>query len=67
MNDDASRRAFAFGLTAAAATSLIGSAWAAEGTYAEDDIVRAAENFFGAGAEGLGAVVRHVLDRKSVV
>ena len=60
MHDDASRRAFAFGLTAAAATSLIGSAWAAEGTYAEDDIVRAAENFFGAGAEGLGAVVRHV-------
>ena len=62
MADD-TRRAFAFGLTAAAAASLASSAWAVQGAYEEDDIVQAAERFFGAGAQGLGAVVRHVFEQ----
>ena len=64
MADDLSRRAFstALGVTAGvAATGLASSAWATpRGTYEEDDIVQAAERFFGAGAEGIAAVVRHV-------
>ena len=45
MTEHSSRRGFAIGLTAAAAASLVNSAWAASGAYEEDDIVQAAENF----------------------
>jgi len=61
-DDSISRRTLALGLGIAAASSLIAApAWAADDdTYSEDDIVHAAERFFGAGAEGLATVVRHV-------
>ncbi|MES1156247.1 MAG: DUF1134 domain-containing protein [Alphaproteobacteria bacterium] len=61
-DDTISRRVLALGLGLAAASSLIAApAWAADGdTYSEDDIVHAAERFFGAGAEGLATVIRHV-------
>jgi hypothetical protein len=55
-----SRRALALGFAGAALTS---NAWAAgEDTYSEPEVVDAAENFFGAGAEGVAAVVRHVFE-----
>lgn len=58
------RRAIAMGIGAAAASTLIARpAWANEDdTYSEPEIVQAAVNFFGAGAEGLAAVVRHVFE-----
>ena len=66
MADDFSplRRRFAAGLGATAASSLIASpAWGANNdTYSEPEVVTAAENFFGAGAEGVAAVVRHVFE-----
>ncbi|HVY87012.1 MAG TPA: DUF1134 domain-containing protein [Caulobacterales bacterium] len=65
--DDAnlSRRTLALGLGAAAASSLLAApAWAAgDDTYSEPEILHAAERFFGAGAEGLAAVVRHVFEQ----
>ena len=44
-----------------AATGLASSAEASpNGTYEEDDIVTAADRFFGAGASGLSTVVHHI-------
>lgn len=55
-----SRRALALGLAGA---SFATGAWAAgQDTYSEPEVVQAAENFFGAGAEGVAAVVRHVFE-----
>jgi len=59
MNDDISRRALALGLGASAllpATALAQN----DDTYSEPEIVEAAGRFFGAGAEGVAAVVSHV-------
>jgi hypothetical protein len=69
------RRALALGLGAAAATSLISAcATAAEpgseaaqieaDTYTEPEVISAAERVFGAGAEGVAAVVRHVFQEQ---
>lgn len=59
MADNPTRRTLALG---AGATLLAPSlAWAQNNnTYSEPEIVTAAERFFGAGAEGVAAVVRHV-------
>ena len=59
MSDEISRRAVALGLGASA---LLPAAAAAQSndTYSEPEIVEAAERFFGAGAEGVAAVVSHV-------
>jgi hypothetical protein len=53
-----SRRAAALGLGAGILTPS--AAFAQSNTYSEPEIVTAAERFFGAGAEGVAAVVRHV-------
>jgi hypothetical protein len=59
MADDLTRRGVALGLGASAL--LPASAFAQNGeTYSEPEIVDAAERFFGAGAEGVAAVVSHV-------
>ncbi len=59
MTDDISRRTLALGLGASAL--LPGAALAQQNdTYSEPEIVSAAERFFGAGAEGVAAVVSHV-------
>lgn len=59
MSDDLSRRALALGL--GASLLLPGAAFAQDDhTYSEPEIVDAAERFFGAGAEGVAAVVSHV-------
>jgi hypothetical protein len=58
MAEDLSRRSLALGLGASAL--LPATAWAQNNTYTEPEIIQAAENFFGAGAEGVAAVVRHV-------
>jgi hypothetical protein len=59
MTDDISRRTLALGLGASAL--LPGTALAQQNdTYSEPEIVSAAERFFGAGAEGVAAVVSHV-------
>jgi hypothetical protein len=55
-----SRRAAALGLVASALSPS--AALAQDGTYSEPEIVDAAERFFGAGAEGVAAVVRHVFE-----
>jgi hypothetical protein len=55
-----SRRTAALGLVASALTPA--AAVAQDGTYTEPEIVSAAERFFGAGAEGVAAVVRHVFE-----
>jgi hypothetical protein len=55
-----SRRAIAMGLAASALAPA--AAFAQENTYSEPEIVDAAERFFGAGAEGVAAVVRHVFE-----
>ncbi|GIK47372.1 MAG: hypothetical protein BroJett013_00690 [Alphaproteobacteria bacterium] len=61
MTDEISRRALALGLGASAL--LPGAAWAQrDDTYSEPEIVDAAERFFGAGAEGVAAVVSHVFE-----
>lgn len=52
------RRAVAAGLCAGALAPA--PAWAQDDTYSEPEIVEAAERFFGAGAEGVATVVRHV-------
>ena len=58
-----SRRQLTLGLGAAGAAALIPSAWAtSRDTYSEPEIVQAAEDFFGAGAEGIAGVVRHVFE-----
>ncbi len=61
MSDDLSRRSIALGL---AATAFAPTAALAQNndTYSEPEIVRAAEDFFGAGAEGVAAVVAHVFE-----
>lgn len=60
MTDDISRRAIALGLAASAAAP---SAFAqSQQTYSEDEILAAAQRFFGAGAEGLATVVDRVFD-----
>lgn len=59
MADDLSRRGVALGLGASAlfpASALAQN----NSTYSEDEIVRAAQRFFGAGAEGVATVVAHV-------
>jgi len=61
MSDKISRRSVALGLGVSAllpATALA----QAEQTYSEDEIVAAAQRFFGAGAEGLATVVDHVFE-----
>lgn len=59
MADDISRRNIALGL---AASALMPAAALAQdnNTYSEDEVVNAAERFFGAGAEGVATVVAHV-------
>lgn len=59
MTHDLSRRAVAVGIAASAFAPA--SALAQENdTYSEAEVVAAVENFFGAGAEGVAAVVAHV-------
>jgi hypothetical protein len=61
------RRAVALGLGAAFAASLIPAAARAQDdndTYSEPEVVRAADHFFGAAAEGLADVVHHVFAEK---
>lgn len=61
MTDNISRRRVALGLGASAL--LPAAAFAqSDNTYSEPEIVSAAERFFGAGAEGVAAVVSHVFD-----
>jgi hypothetical protein len=61
MVDSFSRRSVALGLGASAL--LPGAALAqAEQTYSEDEILAAAQRFFGAGAEGLATVIDHVFE-----
>ncbi len=59
MTDDISRRAVALGLGASALAPATAFAQNND-TYSEPEIVAAAERFFGAGAEGVAAVVSHV-------
>ncbi|MGE0742455.1 MAG: DUF1134 domain-containing protein [Hyphomonadaceae bacterium] len=59
MADDISRRTLALGLGASALMPATAFAQN-EDTYSEPEIVEAAEAFFGAGAEGVAAVVSHV-------
>ena len=59
MTDDISRRTLALGLGASALLPSAALAQAGD-TYSEPEIVDAAERFFGAGAEGVAAVVSHV-------
>jgi hypothetical protein len=61
MSDDLTRRAVALGLGASALMPGVALAQA-EQTYSEDEILAAAQRFFGAGAEGLATVVRHVFE-----
>lgn len=61
MTDLLSRRSVALGLAGGAL--LPGAALAqAEQTYSEDEILAAAQRFFGAGAEGLATVIDHVFN-----
>ncbi|MGE0595780.1 MAG: DUF1134 domain-containing protein [Hyphomonadaceae bacterium] len=60
MNDPLSRRDVALGLAATAASAASPAFAANEDTYSEPEIVRAAERFFGAGAEGVATIVRRV-------
>ncbi|MBL8549341.1 MAG: DUF1134 domain-containing protein [Hyphomonadaceae bacterium] len=60
-DDHASRRAVTLGLGATGLLTLPGLAYAQEdGAYSEPEVIGAANRFFGAGAEGLADVVRHV-------
>lgn len=57
------RRGVSLGLGAAALASIAPPALAAgEDSYSEPEIVAAAGRFFGAGAEGVATVVRHVFE-----
>lgn len=64
MSDPVSRRAMALGLAAGAL--LPGAALAQshpdDNTYSQDEIVAAAQRFFGAGAEGVATVIEHVFE-----
>ena len=61
MADHISRRSVALGLGAGAL--LPGAAFAqAEQTYSEDEVLAAAQQLFGAGAEGLATVIDHVFN-----
>jgi hypothetical protein len=61
MTDDLTRRRVALGLAAGAL--LPGAALAqSQQTYSQDEILAAAQHFFGAGAEGLATVVAHVFE-----
>ena len=61
MADQLSRRHVALGLGASAL--LASPAFAqAEQTYSEDEVLAAAQHFFGAGAEGLATVINHVFN-----
>jgi len=59
-----SRRQLSLGAGAAFATGLVpAAAFAAEGDgFSENQMVDAAKNFFGEGAEGVASVVRHVFE-----
>lgn len=59
MTDDISRRALTLGLAASALAPASALAQNND-TYSEPEIVHAASTFFGAGAEGVAAVVAHV-------
>lgn len=61
MVDRITRRSVALGLGASALTPAAASAQA-EQTYSEDEILAAAQRFFGAGAEGLATVIDHVFE-----
>ena len=61
MADHISRRSVALGLGASALLPVSAHAQA-EQTYSEDEILAAAQRFFGAGAEGLATVIDHVFD-----
>lgn len=62
MSTELSRRTLALGLGASALVPA--AAWAQahpdDNTYSHDEIVAAAQRFFGAGAEGVATVVEHV-------
>lgn len=61
MSDDLSRRGFALGAGAALLVPAEALAQAQQ-TYSRDEILGAAQRFFGAGAEGLATVVDHVFE-----
>lgn len=61
MSDKISRRSVALGLGASALLPA-GAFAQAEQTYSEDEILAAAQRFFGAGAEGLATVIDHVFE-----
>jgi hypothetical protein len=61
MAEHLSRRSVALGLGASALLPATAFAQAQQ-TYSEDEIVAAAQRFFGAGAEGLATVIDHVFD-----
>ncbi|MGH6950221.1 MAG: DUF1134 domain-containing protein [Vitreimonas sp.] len=60
MTDDLSRRRVALGLAASALVPA--QALAQNDTYSQDEILGAAQRFFGAGAEGLATVVARVFE-----
>ncbi len=60
MKDNLTRRGVAAGLGASVLAPS--AAFAQSNTYSEPEIVQAAERFFGAGAEGVAAVVSHVFE-----
>lgn len=59
MSDDLTRRAVAIGLGASALAPAAALAQSQQ-TYSRDEVLGAAQRFFGAGAEGLATVVDHV-------
>ncbi len=61
MSDQFSRRSIALGLGASALMPATAFAQAQQ-TYSQDEILAAAQRFFGAGAEGLATVIDHVFD-----
>lgn len=61
MSDDFSRRGFALGAGAALLAPAEALAQSQQ-TYSRDEILGAAQRFFGAGAEGLATVVDHVFE-----
>ncbi|MBL8538283.1 MAG: DUF1134 domain-containing protein [Hyphomonadaceae bacterium] len=60
MKDNLTRRGVAAGLGASVLAPS--AAFAQSNTYSEPEIVQAAARFFGAGAEGVAAVVSHVFE-----
>ena len=62
MTDDLTRRRLALGLAASAILPATAAQAQSQQTYSEDEILAAAQRFFGAGAEGLATVVDHVFD-----